>query len=160
LVALAGDDRFWTCCCPTVARRRSTFLGLGSTAPLLRVRSRPSRPEQPGHGFGNTPADEVASAESTTRIADTGRRGEARTVRRASGNDVAHVKNTATCSTANNRKTSGPVLCPVLETRCKSSPRAPTRPPATAVSSPTRPRRIRSRTRRDGRTSLDLVNIN
>jgi hypothetical protein len=55
-------------------------------------RSRPSRPEQPGHGFGKTLADEVASAESTTRIVDTGRCGEARTVRRASGNDVAHVE--------------------------------------------------------------------
>jgi hypothetical protein len=45
-----------------------------------------------GHVFGKSLADEVASAESTTRIVDTGRRGEAGTVRRASGNDVAHVE--------------------------------------------------------------------
>jgi hypothetical protein len=46
----------------------------------------------PGHALGKTVADEVASAKSTTRIVDTGRRSEAGTVRRASGNDVAHVE--------------------------------------------------------------------
>ena len=74
---------------------------------LLSVRSRPSRPEQVGDVFGKTLADEVASAESTTRIVDTGRRSEAGTVRRASSNDVAHVEEHRDLSTENNKETSG-----------------------------------------------------
>src|SRR4029077_13147253 len=42
-------------------------------------------------GLGKTLADEVASPKSATRIVDTGSRSEASTVRRARGNDIAHV---------------------------------------------------------------------